>query len=249
MRICNLPDWFFKTKRIKSNNCMEIYGEKLSAKLGIEKYKLLSFEECRKQVRKHKFKNLKEYQKNRKPNWPYNPRAYYKEYTSSENFLGLPENNLLSFKECRNEVRKCKFTSLRQYCKKRKLNWPSNPSVYYDGEWIDSNDFLGKQVLSFEKCRIEARKLKLKSKRQYEQNRKPTWPGKPSQYFGKKWTNWYDFLGTEALLSFRECRKEVRKHKLKTITQYRKNRKLSWPSAPKQSYSDEWAGWDDFLGR
>jgi len=168
--------------------------------LGKEKISFLSFEECRKEVIKCKFKGLVEYKKNRKKNWPSCPYETYKEWQGWHDFLG--KVGFLSFEECKKEVRKCEFNGKLEYTKNRKQNWPSTPDeVYKNKGWKNWHDFLGiVGFLSFEECKKEVKKFKFKRSIEYNKNRKQNWPSAPYEvYKNKGWKNWYDFLGKETL--------------------------------------------------
>ena len=110
-----------------------------------KKVDFLSFEECREEVRKYKFKDIVQYNKNKKNNWPRHPDQHYKNkgWKDWYNFLG--KVSFLSFEECRKEVRKYKFKNIIQYNKNKKNNWPSSPNKHYKNKgWKDWYDFLGK---------------------------------------------------------------------------------------------------------
>jgi hypothetical protein len=235
-----------------SSNYQSICGLFNFSKVGF-----LSFEECRKEVRKCKFKNVLEYKKNRKQNWPLNPYKVYKNkgWKGWHDFLGKEKISFLSFEECRKEVRKCKFKKILEYQKNRKQNWPSCPHETYK-EWQGWNDFLGKVgrydvFLSFEECRKEVRKCRFKNMLEYQKNRKKNWPSKAHEtYKNKGWKDGHDFLGKVGFLSFEECRKEVRKCKFKNVLEYKKNRKQNWPSDPDNFYKNKgWKDYFDFLGK
>jgi hypothetical protein len=210
----------------------------------------LSFEDCKKEVAKHKFSNLIEYKKNRKSNWPSNPSVFYKDkWVDWDSFLG--KEVFLSFEECRKEARKYKFDSAKEYKKNRKPNWPSHPNEIYKNEWISWRNFLGRDFVSFDECRKQVRKHKFKNQIEYCNNRKSNWPCEPYEIYKKEWTNWYDFLGKkepQEFVSFKECRRQVRSFKFINKKQYDKNRRPHWPSLPEKFYK-EWKSWYDFLGK
>lgn len=58
-------------------------------------------------------------------------------------------------------------------------------------------------------------------------------------------------LGTpqHKYISFKQCKKEVKKFNFENSKFYEAARKPTWPPRPDQSYKNEWKGWRDFLGK
>lgn len=227
------------------------------------KDKFLSFEECKKEVKKYKFTSHKHYSKSRKPNWPSSPKfVYKKQWKGWSDFLGRQDIEFLPFEQCRKEVARLGFKSKSEYQKYKKinnkLNWPAVPDVYYKNQkkWKGWLHFLNKQTihvsnfLSFEDCKKEVAKCNIKTNEEYRKKRKPNWPSNPNVVY-KEWKNWPDFFGKQkvSFISFEECRKQVLKCKFKTNKEYVKNRKPNWPSTPSYTYKKQWKGWLHFLGK
>ena len=63
------------------------------------------------------------------------------------------------------------------------------------------------------------------------------------------WKDWYHYLSFYPFLDFEECRKEVKKYKIKSSAEYKQKRKPSWPSNPNNYYKEKWRGYDHFLGK
>ena len=159
------PEWFLKTKEITHANCPSLYKQTLPNKL---KYsKLLSFEECRDEVRKYKFISPKQFVENRKPNWPKYPFFTYrhKGWNGWDDFFGREPRP--SFVDLKIKIRDCGIKTKKEYRKHRKeegLNWPSNPERAYKEEWKGRHDFFGTlPFLSFKECQEEVKKYKIKS--------------------------------------------------------------------------------------
>jgi hypothetical protein len=214
----------------------------------------LSFEECQKEVKKYKINGSQQYlnKRKRKTNWPYEPKNTYKKYWKGwDHFLGI--QRWLDFDECRKEIKKCKIKNPTEYIEKRKPNWPSNPKKFYKKQWKDWYHYLGiKEKIwpEFEKCREEIKKHKIKGILDYRVRRKPDWPSDPKKAYKKQWKDWYHYLNFYPFLDFEECRKEVKKYKIKSSAQYKQKRKSSWPSNPNNYYKDTgWQGYDHFLGK
>jgi hypothetical protein len=107
-------------------------------------------------------------------------------------------SKFLSFKECRKQVIKCKFKSIKEYRENKKPNWPSEPDRFYNSYWLGWYDFLGKKepkFLSFEDCKRQVVAFKFLSKKEYKKNTKHNWPKCPDIFYKKDWSSWYDFLG------------------------------------------------------
>ena len=213
------------------------------------KVEFLSFEELTIEVRKCKFKNENQYVKNRKPNWPCDPKeTYRKEWCGWENFLGIKK---YTFQELKEEVVKDKFSTAVMYKKNRKFYWPVCPNIVYKKNCQGWEDFLGIKKYTFQKLKKEVVKNKFKSLREYRKNRKKNWPSNPNIiYKNNGWNNWCDFLGNKPrkFLTYKECKKEILKYKFKNKVQYRKNKKPEWPVCPNIVYKKNWQGWNDFLG-
>lgn len=222
--------------------------------------RLLNFEECRSQVLKCNFKSMEEYKRKRKWNWPCNPCMFYKEKWQGINyFLGTKKERFLSFEDCKKEIVRCGIKTMKEYSRKRKVDWPSNPKLTYGEKWKGYEDFLSKKCFpSFEQCRKEVLDKKFKSRDDYMNYVKsfgPNWPILADSYYKKrkKWRGWLHFLGKKQIhsnnfLAFKECLIEVRKYKFKNLYDYGKNRKPNWPSNPNVVYKNKgWKGYAHFL--
>ena len=185
-----------------------------------------------------------------------------------------------SFKEARKFVLKLKLKNVRDWEKyskssKRPVDIPSNPDRQYKKEWsklpvgkkwaywLGTNNFSPKhkKFRSFAKARAFTRKLKLKSKHEWEKycksGKKPTdIPSNPRHNY-KEFTNYPDWLGTKRVSS-KNIRpyKEAQRFVLKTGTtsqsqweRYCKSGKKpnDIPVNPTITYK-ECKGWTDFLG-
>lgn len=225
---------------------------------GKKKNNYLSYEECRRQVRKFGIKNMKMYTLSRKTNWPKDLRSTYSgKFKSCYEFFGKERKNFPSFTVLREEVRKYKFKSKVDYSNNIKPNWPASPSQTYPDQFKGWCDFLGKSkvvirdFLSFEDCRKQVRKMKFKTCLEYGKNRKPNWPANPDRYY-EEWRGWGDFLGNEkCFISFEDLRREIKKKNITTQKQYRDSYKKfkGWPAAPNEKYKKQWKNWPHLLGK
>lgn len=242
----------------------------------------LSFEELKLFVQDKEIKNVSEWdsywKKNKRPsNIPAEPHRVYKktgDWKSWGDFLGTGiiasfNKVFLSFEDAKVFAIKLKLsgnTEWRKYVKgelthlqKKPDNIPSTPeSVYKDNGWINWPDFLGTSYVSFEKAKKYAKKLKLKSQKEwfnYCKNNKPNnIPKNPDrcEQYKDKWTNWDEFLDIYKL-NFKEAREYARKLNLKKYIEwekYWKENKIpnNIPKYPDAIYKNEWKGWADFLG-
>lgn len=226
----------------------------------------LSLSELRKEVQKVIIldgrKNIRtRYLKIRKFNWPSNPQKYYKDWKGWYDLCGV-NKKFLTYQELKEEFQKNVILSKKrqniknQYIKMRKPNWPSNPDIYYK-EFKSWYDFCGinKKLLTYGQLKEEVRKNKIRSSKQYKKDRKVNWPSRPHVYY-KKWTNWSDFLGkyhfdcikTKLFLTYEQAKKEVLLEGIKTMREYKKNRKSNWPSHPTIYYKEKW-NCNDFFGK
>jgi len=163
---------------------------------------------------------------------------------------------------------------------------PANPhNTYADKGWSGMGDWLGtgtiaarlRKYRSFQQARIFARKLKLKSAKEWyayckgqipKLGRIPAdIPASPDQtYADKGWTDWGDWLGTGRIAthlrkyrSFQQARRFARKLKLSRAKEWYayckgdmphlKRLPADIPANPRETYADKgWTGMGDWLG-
>jgi hypothetical protein len=121
--------------------------------LGIKSWKeqrleFPKFEDLRRQVRSCKFNTVKEYQKNRKENWPSNPQEiYFNDFVGFYDLLGTRPKEFPSFDNLKAQIKNHKFKTIknyREYAKDKKKIWPFHPKKIYASNWKGVDDFLGK---------------------------------------------------------------------------------------------------------
>ena len=154
--------------------------------------------------------------------------------------------------------------------RKRPNDIPANPrNVYANAGWKGWGNFLGTGRLrngdiswrSFEEAREYARKLELKSQKEWRaysrSNRRPKdIPAAPDRtYSDAGWKGFADFLGAGQRIggwrSFEDARAFARKLGFKSQKEWKAlgQRPNDIPMAPKEVYADAgWKGWADFLG-
>ena len=147
------------------------------------------------------------------------PNTYIDEWQGWPEFLGIEDYAFLDFESARKIVRDKKFKSISDYrnfardYKEKRL--PVNPkNTYKNDGWVDWEDFLGiavrsgprKKMMEFSSARKFARKLNLKTSKQWVLYAQEKLEGShkkpdniPSQvhtyYKGKGWISYPDFLG------------------------------------------------------
>lgn len=252
-----------------------------------------NFEDARRWTHSQKFKNVAEYRKFCKtivkPNEiPTAPNTVYKKegWISWSDYLGncniaTKDIDYLSFKQARKYIRKKKFKTRTEFSNflksdKRPGYVHSHPEIRYkDSGWIGWSDFLGieitaninKEFYSFEEAKQQLKKLSLKSKNDYYENRKrgildgkfPSSP--PRTYKDSGWISWGDYLCTNSVqpsqiiyLNFEQARIFAKGQKLKSNKEWAplvlKLKRNDLPRSPDAVYKNKgWKGWPDFLGK
>jgi hypothetical protein len=152
---------------------------------------------------------------------------------------------------------------------------PSSPDqTYRDDGWISWPDWLGFEgrappgsMLPFAVGRAYARKLKLKTHREWQEwsksgQRPSDIPGSPDQtYRDDGWISWPDWLGygegrvlAKDMLPFAAARAYVRKMELENAKEWKEwsksgQRPSNIPSSPHKAYRDDgWISMPDWLG-
>ena len=95
------------------------------------------------------------------------------------------------------------------------------------------------------------------------EQRPKDFPSNPNIIYKDKWRGWGDFLGTGNIstrkrekrdwMSFQDAKALMQSQGIRTFAQFKEwkkagNRPENFPSNPNQVYTNEWRGWDDFLG-
>ena len=195
-----------------------------------------------------------------------NHNREFKSFNDARNFaksLNLKENK---------EWRLYSLSNLRP------LDIPSAPDRFYKNNgWISWGDFLNTgtiapfnlKYLPFEEARLFVRKLDFKKQEEWKEycksgNRPNFIPSHPDgTYKNDGWINLSDWLGSDKInkrkitwKSFTEARLIVRGLNIKGNKQWREftksgNKPIDIPANPDRTYSrtNEWQGWDDFLGK
>jgi superfamily II DNA or RNA helicase len=183
-----------------------------------------------------------------------------------------------SFEDAREFVRCLKLGNDANWTKYKKsgkmpADIPSDPRGVYEKKWKGIGDWLGTgtiapqnmQYRKFEEAREFVHSLKLRSWQEWNRycksGKKPLdVPSSPRSVYSENWQGWGEWLGTGIIATrkrkyrpFEDAKEFVHSFKLKGH--------LNWleycnsgqkpddiPSAPSQTYSNEWLGWPDWLG-
>lgn len=235
-------------------------------------FDFVSYEECKKWVRKNKIKTMIEFRKIKKPDYiPTNPHRIYKNngWIDGASFLGIENCKskvFLSYKECQKWVLKNKIKTREEYCKiKKPNNVPYAPnSIYKNNGWSCWPDFLknsnytNRKWTTFEECKRWVMKNKIKTQEEYFKANRPI--NIPIAvhiiYKNKGWKNWGDFLGNGNLhkkdfVSYKKCCQWARINKIKSQNEYKiSKRPQNIPYQPYRTYKNSgWTNWYDFLGK
>jgi len=193
--LLKIPDWLASTKRIDVFNCKNVYGEKLGKKLEVTNF--LNWKEIRKDLKKYNIKNMNQYRKNRRPNWPSNPNKYYEKYWKGSRhfFTGVV---FLEWRKFCNQVRNTKIKTSIEYKLKRKNNWPKSPEEVYKENWkgwyyLFFGELKDNNWLDFETLHPQVLKMNFKSQNEYKQKRRKNWPSHPDTVY-KEFKSWTYFL-------------------------------------------------------
>ena len=211
----------------------------------------------------------------RPKNFPSNPKQVYKdEWTNWQDFLGAKSNKekWITFQEAKIFIQSQGITNQSEFnawkkAGKRPKNFPSTPYTVYKDKWISWGDFLGtgnisnnkKKWMSFQDAKDFIQQQGIVSVSEFivwsrSGQRPKNFPSNPQRTYSQEWKNWGDFLGAkEKWMSFQDAKTFIQSQGIQTSTEFHAwskagKRPKNFPSAPWQTYIDEWTNWNDFLG-
>ena len=237
----------------------------------------MGFEEAKSFIQNQKITTSTEFGKwsrseQRPKNFPSTPsRSYKDKWKGWNDFLGT-KKSWMHFQEAKAFIQTQGITTIVEFRKwskseQRPKNFPSSPHRTYSEEWKGWNDFLGteKSWMNFQEAKAFIQKRGFTSMRQFQkwsisEQRPENFPSAPNQTYKDEWISWGDFLGTGNIsnskrewMHFQEAKAFIQTQGITTMAEFRKwsksdQRPENFPSAPDQTYKDEWTSWGDFLG-
>jgi hypothetical protein len=223
----------------------------------------ISLRELKKEVKRLKITSQLGYKSKYKeiPGAPNAPNATYAdEWVSWPDLFGrrprVAVEERISLRELKKAVKRLKITSCADYKSRYKeiQGAPSQPTGY--AEWISWPDLFGREVeelLSLDQLKKAVKRLKITSCADYKSRYKEIQgaPNGPDKRYSE-WISWPDLFGriVEERISLRELKKEVKRLKITSRTEYASRYKETPGAyiAPDLVYS-EWISWPDLFGR
>ena len=223
--------------------------------LGTEK---VSYEEASQYARRAGIKGVDAWHALKHPsNIPARPDGYYKaqgEWLGWPNFLGYQNPMKATYEEVQEYARRVGIKNAQDWSKhKHPYNIPTSLAYHFGKtkEWRGWSHFLGKRQTSFEQTQEYARRVGIKSGRDWRAHEHPpNIPKTPDYYFKQQWPGWQKFLGTEKV-SYKEAQEYARTADIKTETEWQRHKLPSnIPRRPEEFYAvrGQWQGWRAFLG-
>ena len=254
-RLPNSPHRYFKNKGWVDN--YDFFNK-------IRPEAFLTYIEARKATRKLSIKSRKEYKKRHKenPKLPSNPEKVYENsgWIDYYNFLGVKapiyydtyEKAMRATQNLGIKTRK-EYVSQKRY--KEDVKLPSNPSSFYKNKgWTKWDEFIIIHYLTYEEARDAARKLKIKTRKDYITNKlykeDPFLTSNPAKtYENNGWVNWCHFLGTEApniYATYQGAKMAVQSLGIQSMKEYKSRRfeDPRLPGSPSECYRNR--GWTTF---
>lgn len=203
-------------------------------------------------------------------------RDVWKDRGGWPGFLATKRSYYRSLKEMKSAVQKLDIHSSNEY-RKRYTEDPKlhrHPHLYYGDEWVESGRWLYifdkrnfksdklSYYSSLEEAAIAARKLEIKSRKDYRKRYKedPRLCSTPETTYAQEWkeiNGWRNFLATNKnnhiikYASIKEASKASKKLGFKSAKEYREGYRVDplLPCAPDQFYRSEWESngkWESF---
>ena len=234
--------------------------------------KILPYEQAQEKVQELGIKNEKQYElisrkEKEKLRLPARPREYYanKGWRGMRDFFGT---EILSYEKAKNLIQEHGIKNTKEYNlmsreEKEKLNLPTRPREYYTNKgWIDTYDFFGRKILSYEEAKKKVQELGVRNKNEYrlmnkEKRQELGLPARSKEYYANKgWQGADDFFDTKKikLLSYEQAKNLVSELGIRNVKQYKlmdknKRKELKLPLSLEYYYqkTGEWRGTKDFF--
>ena len=196
----------------------------------------------------------------------------FNDAVSTRIWASVGRANFISYMEAREQIKPLGIKSETEWRKRDEnnvllYNIPKAPHSYYLGKgWISWQHFLSKKtVVHYEFSVAKEKSLAMRCVSQADWKRKTSsideFPSNPEKTYSEDgWNGWSDFLGTPIIatnvreyLTFEECRQFMVEKKIKTKTQFDKQKAdfpINIPRAPQHKYSETgFKNWPHFLSQ
>ena len=194
---------------------------------------------------------------------PANPSTIYEEWTSWNDFLGITE--IANNKPLSSVVTEDPSETRQEH----KKNNPPRTSATSKGKirknTAETDNTRSEEWMSFNEAKILIRRLRIRSQSEFNRWRKSrirphNFPPNPHIIYKKDWISLGEFLGitkirtiTSGWMSFHQAKDFIKTQGITSVTEFNKWKKsgkkpYNFPSNPRSTYSQNWEGWDDFLG-
>jgi len=196
---------------------------------------------------------------------PGDPRMY-NEFVGWHEFLGTSKfkNFYGTLREARDAAHRLGLYRYTEYhvAKGYKLDarLPANPQIIYSESWVSWECFLSSSrppfYASCAEASAAARGLAISRASDYAIKRKldPRLPCNPKEKYKSEWLGWANFLLVNVIEPryeiFSAAREAARRLECKSVKDYISKYKEDYRlrRLPKDSYPNEWRGWQDYLG-
>ena len=249
--------------------CSESFSENT---LDIENTQILwmSFLKAQQFVEELEIKTRKEFLKfaaseDRPKDFPANPSTIYKEWTDWNDFLGTTDTEIANNRPLSSVVTEDPPETRQEH----KKNNPQRISATSNGKirknTTETDNTRSEEWMSFQEAKILIRRLRIRSQREFNRWKKSrirphNFPPNPHIIYKKDWISLGEFLGitrirtiTSGWMSFHQAKEFIKTQGITSSTEFNKWREsgkkpYNFPSNPRTTYSQNWEGWEDFLG-
>ena len=157
------------------------------------------------------------------------------------------------YEELKEVVKKIGITTSHQYANKySSYGWPFYQTIQKMPEWEGWDEFLGREIMTYDKLKDAVQDVGITSPLDYRNNVKEKgWTTPQTLKKMPEWKSWNEFLGIKEI-TYQDLKKSVHQAGIKSYDEYREVARLNskWPSsAVTLRKMPEWEGWDKFLDR
>ena len=158
------------------------------------------------------------------------------------------------YEELKEVVKKIGITTSHQYANKySSYGWPFYQTIQKMPEWEGWDEFLGREIMTYDKLKDAVKDVGITSSLDYRNNApKNGWPSNQTLTTMPEWEGWDKFLDREPKKewTYEELKLAIRKVGVKSSKKYQNmTPSRGWPAVDTLRNLPEWEGWDEFLGR